>query len=79
MPCRRPSFLVVCVCAYLLATAGSAAAFCDQTANATALGDARAAIDAACPCGAATSPSAHVKCAKPVVSARVDNGQLVKT
>lgn len=80
MPCRRQFFVASLVLACVVATTRFAAAGCDPTiTNDEALRDARAAIDAACPCSAATSPGTHAKCAKVVVNARVTNGQLDKT
>lgn len=77
MPCRRQFFSASLVFAFVLATARVATAGCDATVtNDEALRDARAAIDAACPCSAASSPGTHAKCAKVVVNARVSNGQL---
>src|SRR5262249_46295344 len=56
----------------------TAHAYCDPVANASALADARKAIDTACPCGAAATASAHLHCAKPVVATRIANGLLAK-
>ncbi len=68
--------------AVLLAVAAPAAvahAACDTAANASALAGARDAIDAACPCAAATKRGDYVKCAKPVLAARIAGGMLTKT
>ncbi|MEO6026429.1 MAG: hypothetical protein ABIR79_06140 [Candidatus Binatia bacterium] len=78
MPCRALPDAVV-VFALIALAASPAAAKCDTTANAFALGGARAAIDDACPCAAATSNGAHAKCAKTVVATLVANNQLAKT
>jgi hypothetical protein len=64
------------VVAALAATATRAHAACDVAANASALAAARDAIDDACPCAAALSRGAHVRCAKPVVAARISGGML---
>ena len=77
MPCRSPRF--VFLLAFLSASAPRAVlARCDTVANASALADARKAIDAACPCASAATASAHIKCAKPVVASRIENGLLTK-
>lgn len=77
MPYRRLFLFASLTLACVLAAARVATAGCDATvANDQALRDARAAIDAACPCAAATSPGTHTKCAKVVVNARVANAQL---
>jgi hypothetical protein len=78
MPSRRRRFRVF-ACVVLLLQARTAAAKCDTVAFATALAEARAAIDAACPCAVASKPSAHVKCASAVVAARIANGSLDTT
>lgn len=72
------SALISLVVTLIVVSAGRAEARCDVTASATALADARAAIDAACPCGLAEKPSAYVKCAKPVIAARIENQLLDK-
>lgn len=58
--------------------AGPAHAACDVVANATDLALARDAIDAACPCAAATKPGDHGQCARPVLAARIAGGMLDK-
>ncbi len=60
------------------AAAPRAHATCDVAANASALAAARDAIDDACPCAAAESRGAYVRCAKPVVAARISGGMLAK-
>jgi hypothetical protein len=74
MPSRR--ILVILGSVLIALYGGTAIAKCDVVGNALPLALARDAIDAACPCAAAVKPSDHVKCAKPVVAARVATGLL---
>lgn len=62
----------------LTVSAATAHAACDTTANAAALAATRYLIDSTCDCAAALKPSDHVKCARPIIAARVENGTLPK-
>ena len=73
------SLVVVIACAILVLPAEAALARCDTVTHATALADARTAIDGACPCAAASKPSEHVLCASRIVGTRIADGLLDKS
>jgi hypothetical protein len=71
--------VALAVSLFSIAGASSAAAKCDTVANAVALQQTRDAMDEACPCAAAATAGAHVKCGKAVVNDRVATSQLDKS